>query len=444
MKRVKTIYVLIFLLTSLACQSNDNLPKVKEVDLSQIDPAGFAEEEWFMPYYLKHFAAVANSVVETGPDRGYFNLSVWRGSHNHHTYNARVMEGILSLVWFYCTDRPWNIYYADPALKKRIEASLQFWCKIQNTDGRFSEYEVGKYSLAPTAFATKFIGRALWLLEKQGPQIHKDIFEQARVSLRKAIYIGLTHEGLWEHGKNYTNQFANLWGGALSYLDVRPDEEIEKLLKKRMVESMTEFQSPLGFFYEKGGPDWGYNLNTHHSDLQVAWEYADNEIRELIIEKTKNWYDWFSYNALKEPDTTCYYLNRAIETRQQKGYYCNVDAEDPAFQRWTPQAEFIPITHAFEMSKNEYKSSIKRKYAEMLKNYPEVSPLEVGEFNAFTPYAFLHHNMKMWHPSQKQKKQAIKDLPYLKDSSFVKLMHDERSETGYAFIRTPKYYATFN
>lgn len=51
---------------------------------------------------------MANSVVDTGDNRGYFNLSVWRGSQNLHTYNARIMEGILSLVWFYSTDRPWN------------------------------------------------------------------------------------------------------------------------------------------------------------------------------------------------------------------------------------------------------------------------------------------------------------------------------------------------
>jgi len=444
MNQRKTIFVIILLFVLMACRTNDGLPKVNEVDLSQIDPASFAEEEWFIPYYLKHFAAVANSVVDTGENRGYFNLSVWRGSHNHHTYNARIMEGILSLVWFYCTDRPWNIYHADPALKMRIEASLQFWCKMQNGDGRFSEYDEGQWSLAPTAFATKFIGRALWLIEKQGPQINEDVLEEARVSLRKAIYAGFTNEGLWEHGRNYTNQFANLWGGALSYLDVWPDEEIETLLKKRLKESMTEFQSPCGFFYEKGGPDWGYNLNTHHSDLQVAWEFADKEIRDLIIEKTRNWYNWFSYNALIEPDNMYYYLNRAIETRQQKGYYYNLELKDPAYQRWIPQAEFVSVARAFEMSKEEYTHSIKRKYNEMLLSYPKVLPLEVGEFSAFTPYAFLHHNMKEWHPSQKQKDEAILSLPYLQDSSFVKLMHDDRSETSYTFIRTPDYYATFN
>lgn len=432
-------------LTFLSCQKTESqaLLKVKKVDLSTIDPALFSEEEWFVPYYLNHFAAVANSVVDAGDNRGYFNLSVWRGSQNHHTYNARIMEGILSLVWFYCTDRPWNPYYNDPALKKRIEASLEFWCKIQNKDGEFSEYRVAQWSLAPTAFASKFIGKALWLLNK-GPQIDAVIFEKSKEALRKAIYIGFTSDKFWQHGVNYTNQFANLWGGALLYLDVWPDEEIEELLKQRMQQSMTEFQSPAGFFYEKGGPDWGYNLSTHHSDLQVAWEYANEELRNLIIRKTEDWYNWFSYNAVKEPDSRYYYLNRAIETRQQKGFFENEEQEDPAYQRWTPQSEFIPVARAFEMSDKEYEVSNKRLYQKMLDEYPKVADLEVGEFNAFTPYAFLHHNMKLWHPKEEQKVEAINNLPYLKNSNFIHVRTDDRSSTSYIFVRKPTYYATFN
>lgn len=283
----------------VSCQPNqppERLPKVKKVDLSKIDPGLFAEDEWYMPYYLKHFALVANSVVDTGSNRGYFDLSVWRGSRNHHTYNARVMEGILSLAWFYTTDRPWNIYYKEKALKFRIEAALDFWCKMQHEDGRFSEYGVGRWSLAPTAFATKFIGRALWLLDK-GPNIERDIFERSRLALRKSLYIGFTDEQLWEHGKNYTNQYANLWGGALLYLDVWPDSEIRELLTHRFRQSMTAFQSTAGYFYEKGGPDWGYNLSTHHSDLQVAWEFGEGtDLEGLIIKKTRDWYEWFGYS----------------------------------------------------------------------------------------------------------------------------------------------------
>ncbi len=421
-----------------------SLPRVKCVNLNEIDPDLFTIEEWYMPYYLKHFSAVANSVSDTGINRGFFNLSVWRGSRNHHPYNARVMEGILSLVWFYTSQRPWNPYYDDPSLKARIEAALTFWCDIQNEDGQFSEYGYEQWSLAPTAFATKFIGRTLWLLNS-GPEIDNEVFERSRQALRKAIYIGFTSESLWEHGRNYTNQYANLWGGALMYLDIWPDPEIEALLRERFLQSMDEFQSPAGFFYEQGGPDWGYNLGTHHSDLHVAWHYAKGrEFHDEIIEKTKNWYDWFSYNAVKEPDNSCYYLNRAIETRQRKGFYCKNEAEDPALARWVPQAEFVPMAHAFEPSRQELKRFQEQKYDAMRKSYPDVAPLQEGDFNAFSPYAFLHEGMEMWLPSAGQKKEAINSLPYLHKEDFIHIRKDDRSETTYAFVRRPAYYAICN
>jgi len=444
---MKKLGFVLFIAVLVSCQSNRSskvLPEVKELDLSKIDPGLFAEEEWYVPYYLKHFARVANSVVDTGSNRGYFDLSVWRGAKNHHTYNARIMEGILSLVWFYTTDRPWNVYYNDKALKLRIEAALDFWCRIQHDDGQFSEYRVGQWSLAPTAFATKFVGRALWLLDKR-PGIDKDVLERSRIAFRKALYIGFTHEKLWEHGRNYTNQYANLWGGAVLYLDVWPDEEIHELLMNRMQQSMIDFQSTAGYFYEKGGPDWGYNLSTHHSDLQVAWEFAGGtDLEDLIIKKTADWYEWFAYNAVKEPDEQVYYLNRAIETRQQKGFYPSTVHEDPAHARWTPQAEFIPEAFAFVMSEIEYQHSNQILFKKMLEYYPEVAPLEVGEFNAFSPYAFLHHGMKMWHPTEQQKNEAIENLPYLRSDNFLHIRHDDRNATTYSFIRKPGYYAIFN
>jgi len=444
MKRSVYIFFIIVLFSCQSTRQSELLPEVKEVELSEIDPGLFEEGEWYMPYYLEHFARVANSVVDTGSNRGYFDLSVWRGARNHHTYNARIMEGILSLVWFYTTDRPWNIYYKDKALKLRIEASLDFWCGIQHEDGQFSEYRFAQWSLAPTAFATKFIGRALWLLDK-GPGIDKDVFERSRVALRKALYIGFTHAELWEHGKNYTNQYANLWGGALLYLDAWPDKEISELLMSRFRQSMTGFQSSVGYFYEKGGPDWGYNLSTHHSDLQVAWEFAGGTgLEDLIIKKTRDWYEWFAYNAVKEPDEQVYYLNRAIETRQQKGFYPSTVHEDPAHARWTPQAEFIPEAHSFVMSEIEYQNSSQILFNKMLEHYPEVAPLEIGEFNAFSPYAFLHHGMKMWHPVEQQKNESIENLPYLRTDRFLHVRFDDRNATTYSFIRKPGYYAIFN
>jgi hypothetical protein len=80
----------------------------------------------------------------------------------------------------------------------------------------------------------------------------------------------------------------------------------------------------------------------------------------------------------------------------------------------------------------------------MLHGYPMVAELEVGEFNAYTPYAFLHHNMEQWHPTDEQKQAAINSLPYFRESDFIHLRFDKRSETKYVYVKTPAYYATFN
>ncbi len=46
--------------------------------------------------------------------KGFINISVWRAPVDNKPYNARIMENILSLAYFYCTNRPWNVYYAPP------------------------------------------------------------------------------------------------------------------------------------------------------------------------------------------------------------------------------------------------------------------------------------------------------------------------------------------
>jgi hypothetical protein len=439
-------YGLLWICVAFSCavRTDQALPKVEPVALNDIDPEQFSRDEWYVPYYLKHFASVANSLTDTGQYRGYINLVVWRTPDVNKPYNARIMESILSLVWFYTTERPWNPYYNDPALRKRIEAALTFWGNIQNDDGRFSEYAPGKWSLAPTAFATKFVGRALYLLEN-GPTIDEKILTRATMSLRKALFISFTDSALWAHGRNFTNQYENLWGGAMMYLNHHNDQTIDQLLVNRLNDSMEEFQSPCGYFYEKNGPDWGYNLSTHHSDLQVAWHFAKGtRLQDYFIDKTSRWYDWFSYNAVKEPGSSRYYLNKAIETRTQRWYVDTDTLEDPRSSRWTPQAEFVPLARAFTMSKESYERSCQEAYRHMRVKYPDVDELQVGEFWSFSPYAFVHDGLNQWLPSQQQKIEAIANLPYLKNENFTEVRSDRRNGTNYTFVRRPSYYAIVN
>ena len=73
----------------------------------------------------------------------------------------RIMGNCLSLAVFYTCERSWNPYRESGALQERLKAALDFWTRLQQEDGRFSEYGDGELNLALTAFATKLIRETL-------------------------------------------------------------------------------------------------------------------------------------------------------------------------------------------------------------------------------------------------------------------------------------------
>jgi hypothetical protein len=422
------------------------LPMINSVNLANYSGSSFSQEESFMPYYLKYFNKLANAVVDSGPYKGYIDLHVWRGKDVNKPYDARIMENIMSLVWFYTQPRTWNPYYNDPALKARIEAALTFWSSIQNTDGRFSEYGPNEWFIAPTAFATKFVGRALYLLAdvgEKGPQIERNVLTRAIGTYRKALYGGFTVSECWNNGRTMTNQYANFWGGALMYLQKWPDPEINTLFRNRLTQSIEEFQSPCGFMYEFNGPDWGYTLDTWLSDMWVAYNFAKGtDLQDVFVQQTSRWFDWVSYNALLEPGTDCYFLNMAIETRQKLSCY-EAKSGDLSGNKFVPQAEFAENARAFQLSREEMVTFKQDLYNSMISKYPNTNTFNEGDW-AYTPYNFVHLGMCMWQPTQAQKDEAIKNLPYMKNERFTEVRYDPRSKTAYTFYKKPSYYAIFN
>ena len=67
-------------------------PAIPDIDLSTFKPSDFTDAELDIPFYLKHFHTVANSVIETGPDKGFINMSVWRAPADNKPDKARIME----------------------------------------------------------------------------------------------------------------------------------------------------------------------------------------------------------------------------------------------------------------------------------------------------------------------------------------------------------------
>ena len=105
------------------------------------------------------------------------------------------MGNCLSLAVFYTCERSWNPYRESGALQERLKAALDFWTRLQQEDGRFSEYGDGELNLVLTAFATKLIRETL-VIVANGPPIDPDLYEHVLESQRRPVRVPLTSDAL--------------------------------------------------------------------------------------------------------------------------------------------------------------------------------------------------------------------------------------------------------
>jgi hypothetical protein len=414
---------------------------VAPVDLSKHSPSEFRDDELDLPYYVANFHRLANSIALSGPRRGFIDIAVWRTPKDNEPYNARIMENILSLAFFYATNRPWNPYRGDPAVRARLEAALEFWTTSQSNDGRFSEYAPRQWSLAPTAFATKFMGEALRMIA-DGPAIDSSIHRRAIEADRRAIVAVLTRQDLYEHGRKFSNQFDNVWGGALAYLSLYPDAAIARLVRERLKQTAADHQSPVGYFYEADGADWGYDLNTHHSDLHAAWQYARaTDLASVFLDATRRWYEWLGYNAVPEPSGNALTLAHGFETRQKRAVVADVGAEES--EAGFPIAEHVPAAWILGPTREDVATLAMARRAALARQWPHVDSLAIGSFRAFSPYAFLHRSQVHWNPTDAQRASAIASMRHQREQRFTHQRVDSRQPLTFTYVRRPAYYAAF-
>lgn len=435
------VWVILFVLTASPALAQDSL--VPSVNLEELAPGMFTDDELDLPYYLSHFHTLANSVVMSGPHRGFIDMHLWRGARNQNPHNARIMENVLSLAFFYTTDRPWNPYYGDPTVKLRLEAALSYWVSIQRADGLFSEIDPEKGEISPTGFGIKYMATTLRLLH-EGPSINAGIFGAVVNATERAIRGFLSSDDFFLHGTRYSNHYTAAWGGALSFLHLYPDRELENLLKRRIRQGLDAFQSPAGFFYERRGPDWVYEMDTHHSNHLIAWHYLrESDLADEYLAAIDRWYEWLAYNTALEPDESGFYLNHSIETRLTRAYRPENDIT--SFGRTcAPMAEHIELARAFCESQEERRRRLDAARSRLERQWPKVADLRVGNFYGYSPVTFLHRDHVSWYPTNEQKAEARRQLPHRSDETFVHRRSDDKSDLSVLYIRQPNYYAVFN
>jgi hypothetical protein len=201
-----------------------------------------------------------------------------------------------------------------------------------------------------------------------------------------------------------------------------------------------DHQSPVGYFYEAGGPDWGYNLNTHHSNFLMAWHYArGTSLARELTEPMKLWYEWLAYNAVPEPNTVALTLNRAIESRQR---HAVVEEAGPGeSDTGTPIAEVVPGARVLGPTREQLVKRRAQRRAELTQRWPNIDTLTPGSFRSFSPYVFLHRSQVRWYPSDAQWTKARSAMRPVRESRFTHQRVDSRKPTTFTYVRRPSYYA---
>lgn len=410
------------------------VPEVPHFDPARVRPSDFTDAELDMAYNVAYFSRIANSVEMDGPNRGFINIAVWRAGDQLHPYNARIMESILTLAWFYATPRKWNQYYANKALGARLELALEYWCNLQSPDGKFSERGPQQWSLAATSFAVMFISETLRLLKSSSamsPALHARVVD----CCRNALHAVLFDPELISRGKSFSSEYTSIFAGGAAFLALYPNAELISRLKEQLEASSTDLQSPCGYMYEADGPDLGYTLSVHHQSLQMAYSYwRGTSLGNVLIDQEESLGEWLSYNLLPEPDPPLWVANRSIETRQLHSVFSAID---------TPLAEKCEIMRAFATPPAVRAAAITAARDELNKQWPKVPPLNLGAFDALSPYRFLQRASYDWHPDADQISDARKTLRPARDHLFTEQMTDTRHPITFTFARRPGYYAAF-
>lgn len=411
---------------------------VPPVDWSKISIDQFADDELEIPYLLQHFAQVANAVVEEGPNRGFLAISVNRRPQDNQPYNARVMETAANVAYFYTADRPWNPYRGHPAVRVRLEAMLDYWCRIQREDGWFAEYFEGDYNLPATGFGILSMAHTLGFLH-DGPPIDADILRRTTEAQKKAILAMVGTDTLVRHGRNAANQYTGIYTAAPYFVRLHPEtrDEIMAPLVEKMDYVAKNYQSPAGFLYEVNGPDFAYSFGTHVFCINAAWFLAkDSPIADHLIEETRRLFDpWGAYNLVLQPDGSGYFTNFGVTTRTGMNFTAHA---------YTPLAEHIPIARAFSQTTDEHTAALAAKRAKLAASWGRWDPLVVPSPGSYTNTHIAGADRAPWRPTKEQRDAARAELPYQKTDRFTTRLADDRFPLACTFVRRPGYYASLN
>jgi len=160
-----------------------------------------------------------------------------------------MQEAALTLALLYSRKYPHNIFYKKDKIKNWSISAMQFWGKIQDKDGSFSEWYPNEHSFVATAFTTYAISETYLLLENEIP-----------AEIREEIKECLVKSGNWlcKHNERLvSNQQAGAVCALYNIYQLTGNKFYYEKSKEKLDIAFSS-QSEEGWFPEYGGPDIGY------------------------------------------------------------------------------------------------------------------------------------------------------------------------------------------
>jgi hypothetical protein len=322
-KRIATVAVTAALALTPAAPATASpqpapLPEVAALDPATIDLADFTGLEQQIAPYLGNLARLANSVNDdSATDHGFITCNCWRAGQGPN--DARVMENVLTLAYFYTADRPWNPYHRDAALRGRMEAALRFMLGTQNADGSFPQGSGDLHSRAATGFALELYAIMLELLDADGT-LDPALVTELTAAMKAASTWFLEDEEVWgPRGAQFANQVAGGLVGISRLLGRFGDADLRARFEQRLAEHEKVSQGEAGFFRD-GTVAHRYSIEVESEDL-AGW--ADPATRPVIDRMQARYLDWAQYNLLYDQGLDGYFINTAVDSRHRGWNYAD-------------------------------------------------------------------------------------------------------------------------
>ena len=190
------------------------------------------------------------------PTYGSFHRRYWLDKVDDFP-DGLTQFGVQSLALVYGCKFPDNPFYGQSKIRDWAIAGIDYWTKIQHSDGTFDEfYPYERGWVGPTAFTTFAMVESFNLLEEEIPV---DVAARVKDAIRKAAdSIG--------RGENEEDKLANHHAMACLALwksyQLLEDESIRSSYDRIWAGFLRDYQQPEGWSIEYDGVDPGYLSGT--------------------------------------------------------------------------------------------------------------------------------------------------------------------------------------